>query len=67
MAADADAVLVVGSTMGVYPAADVPLSVVTRGRPMVIVNLGPTDHDALATVKVEAAAGITVEALAQAI
>jgi NAD-dependent deacetylase len=67
MADAADAVLVVGSTMGVYPAANVPLSVVTRGRPMVIVNLGPTDHDALATIKVEAPAGTAMGSLARAI
>lgn len=67
MAANSDAVLVVGSTMGVYPAATVPLSVVARGAPMVIVNLGPTDHDSLATVKIEAPAGETLSALADAI
>ena len=63
MADAADAVLVVGSTMGVYPAVLVPLSVVQRGGPMVIVNLGPTDQDALATVKVDGPAGATVTAL----
>lgn len=67
MADAADAVLVVGSTMGVYPAVLVPLSVVQRGGPMVIVNLGPTDHDALATVKVDGPAGAVVSALAERI
>lgn len=65
MADAADAVLVVGSTMGVYPAALVPLSVVRRGNPMVIVNLGSTDQDHLATVKVEGRAGETVTALVE--
>ncbi|MFP5332113.1 MAG: SIR2 family NAD-dependent protein deacylase [Acidimicrobiia bacterium] len=64
MADEADAVLVVGSTMGVYPAALVPLSVVQRGGPMVIVNLGPTDHDDAATVKVDGRAGATMTAIA---
>ncbi|MDX1449018.1 MAG: Sir2 family NAD-dependent protein deacetylase [Acidimicrobiia bacterium] len=64
MADAADAVLVVGSTMGVYPAVLVPLSVVRRGGPMVIVNLGPTDQDHLATVKLDAPAGEAVTALA---
>jgi hypothetical protein len=32
---------------------------------MVIINLGPTDHDELATVKLEASAGATVEALVE--
>ena len=67
MADDADAVLVVGSTMGVYPAALVPLSAVKRGAQMVIVNLGPTEHDALATVRISAAAGATLTALAAAL
>ncbi len=67
MAASSDAVLVVGSTMGVYPAANVPLSVVARRAPMVIVNLGPTDHDSLATVKIDAPAGEALRALADAI
>ncbi len=64
MADDSDAVLVVGSTMGVYPAAHVPLSAVARGAPMVIVNLGPTDHDPLAAVKLDAPAGATLRSLA---
>ena len=67
MAETADAVLVVGSTMGVYPAALVPLSAAKRGAPMVIVNLGATEHDALATVRVSAPAGATLTALAQAL
>lgn len=67
MAAGADAVLVVGSTMAVYPAVDIPLSAVAAGAPMVIVNLGPTDHDRLAVVKVEAPAGASVRAIAESI
>lgn len=67
MADAADAVLVVGSTMGVYPAVLVPLSVVQRGGPMVIVNLGPTDQDSLATVKIDAPAGSTMRTLADRI
>ncbi|NNF69156.1 MAG: hypothetical protein HKN01_05240, partial [Acidimicrobiia bacterium] len=47
MAANADGVLVIGSTLSVYPAAFVPLDVVAAGHPMVIVNLGATDHDRL--------------------
>ncbi|MEX2655788.1 MAG: Sir2 family NAD-dependent protein deacetylase [Acidimicrobiia bacterium] len=64
MADESDAVLVVGSTMGVYPAVFIPLSVVERGAPMVIVNLGPTEQDALATVKLDAPAGKTLTELA---
>ena len=64
MASEADAVLVVGSTMSVYPAVRIPLAVAAGGAPMVIVNLGPTDHDHLATVKVDAPAGATMQELA---
>lgn len=45
MAAEADAVLVVGSSMQVYPAAFIPLDVLERGHPMVILNREATDHD----------------------
>lgn len=67
MAEDADAVLVVGSTIGVYPAALIPLSVVQRGAPMVIVNMGATEQDGLAAVKIDAPAGVTTASLAAAI
>ena len=55
--ARADAVLAVGSTLGVYPAASLPLDVVRAGHPMVIVNRGPTDLDHLATVIVDGSSG----------
>ena len=57
MAEAADAALVVGSSLSVYPAAFVPLDVVDRGNPMVIVNQGPTDHDFRAAALVDGAAG----------
>ncbi len=59
----ADSVLVVGSTLSVYPAANFAIDVARRGHPMVIVNLGPTDHDQLATVRVEGRAGDTMNQL----
>jgi NAD-dependent SIR2 family protein deacetylase len=48
----------------VYPAADFALDVVRRGAPLVIVNLGDTDHDHRATVKVEGSAGVVLPTLA---
>ncbi len=57
LAARTDGVLAIGSTLSVYPAADVPWTAARRGVPYVIVNRGPTDHDDLATLKVEGAAG----------
>lgn len=57
---EADAVIAVGSTLSVYPAADVPLMVAKRARPYIIVNEGPTDHDEIATVRIEGRAGETL-------
>ena len=55
--ADADAVISIGSTLSVYPAASVPLEIAARGAPFVIINDGPTDHDAVASVRLEGRAG----------
>ncbi len=63
----ADSVVAIGSTLSVYPAADFPLQVASRGEPFVIVNMGDTDHDQLATVKVEGKAGDVVPRLVTAI
>ena len=40
-----DLVLALGSTLSVYPAAEIPLGPSQRGVPYVIVNRGATDHD----------------------
>lgn len=64
---DADAVLAIGTTLSVYPAADFALAPVRYGAPLVIVNIGPTDHDHRAAVKVEEKAGSAVPALVQMI
>ena len=45
VAAKADLVLALGSTLSVYPAASIPLLAADRGTPYIIVNRGPTDHD----------------------
>jgi NAD-dependent deacetylase len=46
----ADLVLALGSTLSVYPAADVPLIAARRGCPYIIINRGPTEHDGLGEV-----------------
>jgi NAD-dependent deacetylase len=61
LAEQADGVLVIGSTLSVFPAAYIPLAVVDNGHPMVIVNRGETDFDTVATAKIEAAAGEAIE------
>ncbi|MDA2979884.1 MAG: Sir2 family NAD-dependent protein deacetylase [Actinomycetota bacterium] len=40
-----DLVIALGSTLGVYPAAEIPLGPSQRGVPYAIVNMGRTDHD----------------------
>lgn len=52
-AESADLVLALGSTLSVHPAASIPLVAVKRGAPYVVVNRGETDHDKLATLRLE--------------
>ena len=48
-----DLVLALGSTLSVHPAASIPLQARKRGVPYVIINRGQTDHDELATLRLE--------------
>ena len=48
-----DLVLALGSTLSVHPAASIPLAALRRGVPYVVINRGPTDHDELATLRLE--------------
>jgi len=45
-----DLVVALGSTLSVYPAANIPLLAAQRGAPYVIINRGPTEHDQLREV-----------------
>lgn len=47
-----DLMLVLGSSLVVYPAADLPMMAVKKGAQLVIINLEPTDYDRLATVAI---------------
>ncbi|MFZ0711715.1 MAG: Sir2 family NAD-dependent protein deacetylase [Terrimicrobiaceae bacterium] len=49
---ECDAVIALGSTLSVYPAAEFPLIAARRGVPYAIINRGPTDHDGLPGVTV---------------
>jgi NAD-dependent deacetylase len=53
----ADGLLVVGSTVAVWPASDVVLRGAYRSLPIVVVNRGPTEADHLAAVKLDRAIG----------
>lgn len=52
-AEECDLAIAVGSTLSVEPAASVPLAAKSAGRPYLIVNRGPTAHDALADLKLD--------------
>ncbi|MFZ0626307.1 MAG: Sir2 family NAD-dependent protein deacetylase [Acidimicrobiia bacterium] len=54
---EADGLLVVGSTVAVWPASDVVLRAAFRSMPIVIVNQGETEADHLAAVKIDDAIG----------
>ncbi len=64
LAATCDTVLAVGSTLSVYPAAEVPLEAARAGAGYVIVNQGPTEHDQLADVVVAGDASTVLTGLA---
>jgi NAD-dependent deacetylase len=53
----ADAVLVVGSTVSVWPAAEIVMKAGMQAKPIVIINKGETEADHLAAVKLESGIG----------
>jgi NAD-dependent deacetylase len=57
MARRCDLMLVVGSSLQVYPAADIPEEAVERGAPLVIVNDEPTPLDVAAAVVIRGRSG----------
>ncbi len=63
----ADAALAVGSTISVFPAAEFLLAVADRNHPLVILNMGPTDADRMATVRLEGKAGELLPSLVAAL
>ncbi|MFZ0014461.1 MAG: Sir2 family NAD-dependent protein deacetylase [Acidimicrobiia bacterium] len=63
----ADAVLVVGSTVSVWPAADVVMRAATQQKPIVIINKGVTEADHVAAVRLDAGIGEVLPDLVQRI
>jgi len=57
LAEQADVMLVVGTSLVVYPAADVPVAAVRAGAAMIVVNAEPTPFDRLAEVVIQGRAG----------
>lgn len=67
MAESADAALAVGTTLGVFPAAEIPLAVADRGMPLVIINRGATEFDHRAALVIDADAGEALDHLARSL
>jgi NAD-dependent deacetylase len=65
MARECDLMLVVGSSLQVYPAADVPEVAAERNVPVVIVNDEPTPLDVAATVVVRGRSGEALPGIAR--
>ena len=57
LAADADLMVAVGSSLVVYPAAELPLVAVRNGARLAIVNDEPTPYDDIADLVVRGRAG----------
>jgi NAD-dependent deacetylase len=56
-AQNCDLMMVCGSSLVVYPAAELPMIAISGGAPLIIVNLEPTTYDRLAAVAVRARLG----------
>jgi NAD-dependent deacetylase len=57
LAKGCDVILVVGSSLVVYPAAEIPLEAIRAGAAMIVVNAEPTPYDKLAAVVIHGRAG----------
>jgi NAD-dependent deacetylase len=64
LAAEARLLLVVGSSLEVYPVAGLPEETLAAGGSLAIVNRGPTPWDTHADVVIDGSAGETLGALA---
>jgi NAD-dependent deacetylase len=67
LAAEARLLLVVGSSLEVYPVAGLPLETLAAGGSLAIVNRGSTPFDRRASVTIDGGAGETLRALASAL
>ena len=59
--------LVVGSSLEVYPVADLPLETLRAGGSLAIVNRGPTAFDEQAELRIDGSAGETLSAVLAAV
>jgi NAD-dependent deacetylase len=64
LAEQADVMLVVGSSLVVYPAAELPLRALRSGAALIVVNAEPTPYDGHAEVVIHGRAGEVLPELA---
>jgi len=57
LAEQADVILVVGTSLAVYPAAEIPLVAARAGAPMIVINAEPTPFDRFAEVVIHGRSG----------
>jgi NAD-dependent deacetylase len=57
LARQADVMLVVGSSLVVYPAADIPVAAVRSGASLIVINAEPTPLDELAAMVIRGKSG----------
>jgi len=57
LARQADVMLVVGSSLVVYPAAEIPVAALRSGAPLIVINAEPTPLDEVATVVIRGKSG----------
>jgi NAD-dependent deacetylase len=67
LAREAALLLVIGSSLEVYPVAGLPLETVDAGGAVAIVNRGPTPFDDRAAVRIDASAGDALSAVVAAL
>jgi NAD-dependent deacetylase len=67
LARQADVMLVVGSSLVVYPAADIPLVAVRSGAQLIVINAEPTPFDELAAVVIRGKSGEVLPELVELI
>ncbi len=67
LAKEADVMLIVGSSLVVYPAADIPVVAMRSGARLIIVNAEPTPLDRLADVVIHGRSGEVLPAIVELI
>jgi NAD-dependent deacetylase len=67
LAREADVMLVVGSSLVVYPAADIPVAALRSGAALIVINAEPTPLDGVATVVIRGKSGEALPEIIQLI